>query len=138
MVSTCAFLCSIKSLRRLRTQLAPGVNNRIMDDSKALGKCQREDLWSEFESAYQTLSSAIRQGQLQGPFGQLNEFVALDYATLGLREMIDRSVGLEPREWHFDDQGSWRRIGLNTALGSLLPAILPRAGGLIANNPSSS
>lgn len=109
--STCAFLFSMKSLRRLRTQLAPGVNNRIMDDPKALGKCQREDLWSEFEWTYQALSGTISQGQLQGQFGQFEEFVALDYAILGLREMIDRCVGFESGYWEFDDQGSWRRIG---------------------------
>jgi len=116
--SACTFLIGVRSLRRLRTQLAPGASNHIMDDSRSLGKCQREDLWSEFAQCYRTLSFVIKQGQSQGTYAQLEQFVALDYATTGLRDIIDRSVILEPSEWDFDDHGCWTRIRRHSSIDS--------------------
>lgn len=108
-LSICAFISNMKNLRRLRTQLAPSVNNRIMDDPKRLGRCQRADLWAEFEYAYQTISDAIGNGELQGEFNKLQEFVVLDWAILGLRDMILTSISLNLWKWQHDGEGSWTR-----------------------------
>lgn len=99
---------TMSSLQCLRTQLAP-VDNRIMDDAEGLGKCQRSDLWLEFEGAYHSLARLIAKDQNPRLF-KFWKFVSLDYAQHNLRGMIDRAVQIEEWGWRHDNAGIWTKL----------------------------
>lgn len=105
------FISFMKSLRHLRTQLAPTPSNNILDDPSSLGKCQTKDLWMEFESSYARLVDFVAGGGYdEFELGALDQFTILDYANAALRETIDGVVGNRLDEWERDRSGGrWTR-----------------------------
>ena len=99
-----------RNLKHLRIQLAPSSDNGILDDTEALGTCQRSDLWLEFENAYALLMLCLDVGFLK----RLTGFTILDYKNPGLRDVIDRVVGgyvfTGEREWRHEGDGRWSKI----------------------------
>ncbi|KAK3170270.1 hypothetical protein OEA41_009657 [Lepraria neglecta] len=99
-----------RNLKHLRIQLAPSSDNGILDDTEALGTCQRSDLWTEFENAYALLMRRLDVGGLKC----LTGFTILDYKNPGLRDVIDRVVGgyvfTGEREWRHEGDGRWNKI----------------------------
>ncbi|KAL2046415.1 hypothetical protein N7G274_001862 [Stereocaulon virgatum] len=93
------FLSSIAPfLRHLRVQLAPTTGNNILDDAKALGTCQRSDLWNEFEGAVAHLMQRLKGGRLK----RLTNFTLLDYENPWRRDMINDVIH------HYADSDEWR------------------------------
>ena len=104
-------ISSMKSLRTLRTQLAPTPSNNILDDPSSLRKGQTNDLWMEFEISYGLLVDLVagREGVLMGSL-ELEQFIILDYANPDLRKTIDDVVGDRLDEWERDPNGGrWTR-----------------------------
>lgn len=108
MPTTCSFLSSLPKLERLRIQLAPSVNRSrdVLDYSSALGPCQPQDLWMEWEQNYTLLNHSLRKDL----FLSLTEFTVLDYSVEGLHMMIYACVGRGLLDWRHDGNGSWTRI----------------------------
>ena len=87
------------NLRHLRVQLAPTSGNNILDDAKALGTCQRSDLWNEFGRAVAHLMQRLQEGRLK----RLTNFTLLDYKNRWLRDVISDVTR------HYADTDEWRR-----------------------------
>lgn len=101
----------IKALRSLRTRLSPTLSNRVLDDPSSLWKCQREDLWMEFEGAYRMIFSFLATAsQEDSQLQAMEQFTILDYANANLRKMIDDIEDNMLAEWERDPNGGrWTR-----------------------------
>jgi len=100
------FLFSLPKLERVRTQLAPRRENRILEDSTRVLRTLYSDLWMEFEGTYFLIAKHFVEN---GSKSRVSEFVCLDYQHEGLWESLGHSEGIMSRYWQALGQGHWQR-----------------------------
>ncbi|MCJ1254936.1 hypothetical protein MMC24_002752 [Lignoscripta atroalba] len=101
-----AFVESLPNLRRLRTQLAPDPESKILEDAARMQKTVPADTWMELDSGYTMITQSISRMEQTG---QLKEFVSLDYAIQGLQQSLDEQFEQVLPGWARCGDGHWRK-----------------------------
>lgn len=113
----CHFLMvAAPNLQYLRTRLSPTRENGVLDDKKAMGTCERTDLWRELELNYASLTNFLMQGYLDS----LSYFTVLEYDNPELRDAIHRVCDMGAN-WAHVGNGEWVKFvqGEGAASGTL-------------------
>ncbi|KAL1964172.1 hypothetical protein VTN77DRAFT_7260 [Rasamsonia byssochlamydoides] len=96
------------NLQSLTVQLAPGPNNRVIEDEQR-GSMDPNDPWMELSTGYSLIAHTVRD---LGAQKTLKTFRACDYDIEALRSNLSVVVDgvLSDNEWLHDGHGTWTRI----------------------------
>ncbi|MCJ1243248.1 hypothetical protein MMC30_000445 [Trapelia coarctata] len=99
-----SFLFILPQLQRVRTQLAPKRENRILEDASRVLRTLYSDLWMEFENTYFLIATNIVQAEWRSP---IDELVCLDYQQEGLWESLGHGGEVMSEHWKTLGDGHW-------------------------------
>ncbi|KAL1980695.1 hypothetical protein VTN96DRAFT_3645 [Rasamsonia emersonii] len=96
------------NLQSLTVQLAPGPNNRVIEDEQR-GSMDPNDPWMELSTGYSLIAHTVRD---LGAQRTLTTFRSCDYDIEALRSNLAVVVDdvLSDSEWLHDGHGTWTRI----------------------------
>lgn len=103
-VKVLSFLFMLPRLRRVRTQLAPKRENKILEDASRVLRTLYSDLWMEFENTYFLIATNIVQVEAKSC---IRELVCLDYQQEGLWESLGHGGEIMSERWKTLGNGHW-------------------------------
>ena len=104
-----SFLFMLPKLQRVKTQLAPRRENRILEDTSRVLRSLYSDLWSEFETTYFLIATTIVQAEKRS---SIKDFVCLDYQREGLWESLGHGGEIMSQHWRTLGNGHWEKLDL--------------------------
>ena len=103
-VKVLSFLFMLPRLQRVRTQLAPKRENKILEDASRVLRTLYSDLWMEFENTYFLIATNIVQVEAKSC---IRELVCLDYQQEGLWESLGHGGEIMSERWKTLGNGHW-------------------------------
>ncbi|OCK80480.1 hypothetical protein K432DRAFT_328158 [Lepidopterella palustris CBS 459.81] len=107
-VTTLRALQKVRTLRSVHFQLAPGEENKLIDEPWRVGRAQLSDLWLEWNGSYSAIARFLRLYEFQ----EEGEFMSSDCNLHYLADNVDEkleSLRESGIAWTKTGTGKWKR-----------------------------